>query len=68
MTFSAGSTETGPAVVMKFTVGASAFIAPVIGNIDGSAADYNLYFKPTSTDANGQFILLTGYETKISGI
>lgn len=68
--FVAGSTNGNPSMdVAKFNPAASGFISPVLGPLDGSAANYNLYVIGDGTGGtNGQHIVLTGFETPIDGV
>lgn len=68
LTFSIGSTSTGPANVMVFAIAASATISPVIGPLDGSAVAYNLYLKTTASATNGISVLACGFEDTIDDV
>lgn len=68
LTFSVGSTSTGPANVAVFAIGASATISPVIGPLDGSAVAYNLYMKPVASATNGLSVTAFGFEDIIDDV
>jgi len=67
LTFTAGTTNTAPGTTVAIlSTAASASIQALAGPLDLDIADNNLYVNSTAGATDGQFVLATGFETKMT--
>lgn len=57
-----GATNSAPARVFEFVLGASAQISPTFGQIESTAVNYILYGRPASSPSDGIHLTATGFE------